>query len=196
MAKQYIPGVSGLLTEPNPADSPSNTLSEAENVIIEQGGKVQARHGFNVTEEDAITNYSLFEGTKVPSIDNLKGTASIVGSLELTGNIVINSSNNVLYFYRKSALTYYGYPWVFASVTSNTYTLETLVAALNASTAGVPFFSIFNNRIKITTSEYIEIGPGSMNSTLGLTEGTYSYANKIVDTYTNNVAYNTIYSFK
>lgn len=194
MAKQYIPGVSGLLTEPNPADSPSNTLSEAENVIIEQGGKVQARHGFNVTEEDAITNYSLFEGTKVPSIDNLKGTASIVGSLELTGNIVINSSNNVLYFYRKSALTYYGYPWVFASVTSNTYTLETLVAALNASTAGVPFFSIFNNRIKITTSEYIEIGPGSMNSTLGLTEGTYSYANKIVDTYTNNVAYNTIYS--
>ncbi len=52
MAKQYIPGVSGLLTEPNPADSPSNTLSEAENVIIEQGGKVQARHGFNVIEKE------------------------------------------------------------------------------------------------------------------------------------------------
>jgi hypothetical protein len=56
MAKQYIPGVSGLLTEPNPADSPSNTLSEAENVIIEQRDKIQARHGFNVKEfENTIT---------------------------------------------------------------------------------------------------------------------------------------------
>lgn len=55
MAKQYIPGVSGLLTEPNPVDSPSNTLSEAENVVIVQRGKVQARHGLNVNEsEDAI----------------------------------------------------------------------------------------------------------------------------------------------
>jgi hypothetical protein len=50
VAKQYIPGVSGLLTEPNPVDAPSNTLSEAENIIVEQGGKVQARHGLNVTE--------------------------------------------------------------------------------------------------------------------------------------------------
>ena len=54
MAKQYIPGVSGLLTEPNPADSPSNTLSEAENVIVAQRGKVQARHGFNFSEADAV----------------------------------------------------------------------------------------------------------------------------------------------
>lgn len=52
MAKQYIPGVSGLLTEPNPADSPSNTLSEAENVVIDQSGKVQARHGLNVIEKE------------------------------------------------------------------------------------------------------------------------------------------------
>jgi hypothetical protein len=54
MAKQYIPGVSGLLTEPNPVDSPSNTLSDAENVVIAQRGKVQARHGLNIAESDAV----------------------------------------------------------------------------------------------------------------------------------------------
>lgn len=52
MAKQYIPGVSGLLTEPNPVDSPSNTLSEAENVVVEQRGKIQARHGFNIDDNN------------------------------------------------------------------------------------------------------------------------------------------------
>jgi len=57
MAKQYIPGVSGLLTEPNPVDSPSNTLSEAENVVIEQRGKVQARHGLNIRTDDKIKYY-------------------------------------------------------------------------------------------------------------------------------------------
>ena len=59
MAKQYIPGVSGLLTEPNPADSPSNTLSEAENVVVDQNGKIQARHGINITDKDRTTSYAL-----------------------------------------------------------------------------------------------------------------------------------------
>lgn len=58
MAKQYIPGVSGLLTEPNPADSPSNTLTDAENVIIDQNGKVQARHGLNVTQSDDSSTFA------------------------------------------------------------------------------------------------------------------------------------------
>jgi hypothetical protein len=61
MAKKYIPGVSGLLTEPNPVDSPANTLSEAENVIVDQYGKVQSRHGLNISFNDAdrrIAQYS------------------------------------------------------------------------------------------------------------------------------------------
>lgn len=58
MAKQYIPGVSGLLTEPNPVDAPSNTLSDAENVIIDQSGKAQARHGLNINQDEATTQFA------------------------------------------------------------------------------------------------------------------------------------------
>jgi len=58
MAKQYIPGVSGLLTEPNPVDAPSNTLSDAENVIVDQDNKVQARHGLNTNEDEATTTFT------------------------------------------------------------------------------------------------------------------------------------------
>jgi len=78
VAKQYIPGVSGLLTEPNPVDAPSNTLSEAENVIVEQGGKVQARHGLNVTEieSDALT-YNDINAISSVSIVGGKGGGSL-----------------------------------------------------------------------------------------------------------------------
>lgn len=58
MAKQYIPGISGLLTEPNPVDAPSNTLSEAENIIIDQNGKAQARHGLNINPDEATTPFT------------------------------------------------------------------------------------------------------------------------------------------
>ena len=57
MAKQYIPGVSGLLTETNPIDSPSNTLISAENVIVDQNGKVQARHGLNVNQNESSNSF-------------------------------------------------------------------------------------------------------------------------------------------
>ena len=94
MAKKYIPGVSGLLTEPNPVDSPANTLSEAENVIVDQRGKVQSRHGFNVSQEDSLVPYNtvkLWEA--LPFIDNLKGTARIVSSLEITENLTFSSGD-------------------------------------------------------------------------------------------------------
>ena len=106
MAKQYIPGIGGLLTEPNPADSPSNTLSEAENVVIDQNGKVQARHGFNLTNNDKTDYVEVVDGiypdtsvefaTQIIPIDNLKGTAQIESNLsfKLTDTIIFSSLNN------------------------------------------------------------------------------------------------------
>lgn len=58
MGKQYIPSIGGLLTEPNPVDAPSNTLTKAENIIIDQSGKAQARHGFNVNEDEATAPFT------------------------------------------------------------------------------------------------------------------------------------------
>ena len=82
MAKKYIPGVSGLLTEPNPVDSPANTLSEAENVIVDQRGKVQSRHGFNL--EDPIDSSRPSAFTELPSIPNLTQKSKILGTRKIT----------------------------------------------------------------------------------------------------------------
>lgn len=71
MAKQYIPGVSGLLTEPNPVDAPSNTLSEAENVVVEQNSKVKSRHGLNVKEDSSTASF--YDSDNAISSDSLNG---------------------------------------------------------------------------------------------------------------------------
>lgn len=75
MAKQYNPGVNGLLTEPNPADAPSDTLTDAENIIIDQDNKVRSRHGFNIKSTESPTNFVVGEAlatntTFIPSIPN------------------------------------------------------------------------------------------------------------------------------
>ena len=104
MAKQYISGVSGLLTEPNPADSPSNTLTEAENVIIDQNGKVQARHGLNIQEQDKTTPVA---GSSVPwQIEQVnrkfdENTTTLYG-----GSFTEHLFDNIMYssFYENSGI--------------------------------------------------------------------------------------------
>jgi hypothetical protein len=91
MAKQYIPGISGLLTEPNPADSPSNTLSEAENVVIEQGGKVQSRHGFNIKETENEANF--YDDINAISDTSLAGNYSFMSGAAASPFINYSGSN-------------------------------------------------------------------------------------------------------
>jgi hypothetical protein len=107
MAKKYIPGVSGLLTEPNPVDSPANTLSEAENVIVDQRGKVQSRHGFNM-EDPSVTvgpenmqeyvTRSAF--ATLPSIPNLKQKSRIVSTRKID-TVLIESTSVLRVMYLK-----------------------------------------------------------------------------------------------
>lgn len=100
MAKRYIPGISGLLTEPNPTDSPSNTLSEAENVVVEQRGKVQARHGFNLTDPVSTDVYisNPYEGIRrnlfqsLPSIPTLKRRSQLIGKIRLENILITETS--------------------------------------------------------------------------------------------------------
>jgi hypothetical protein len=106
MAKQYIPGVSGLLTEPNPADSPSNTLSEAENVVVDQSGKVQARHGINVNPNDTTSPYYINDETYYP-IWQIRQVNQVLGDNQVTmygGSFVETFTDNITYssFYESS----------------------------------------------------------------------------------------------
>lgn len=94
MAKQYIPGVSGLLTEPNPVDSPSNTLSEAENVVIDQPGKAQARHGLNISGSDKYSTLT----QSLPSVSNLGGP--LVVDTEINNVVYSSISNNSELFFK------------------------------------------------------------------------------------------------
>jgi hypothetical protein len=174
MAKQYIPGISGLLTEPNPADSPSNSLSEAENVVIDQSGKVQARHGINVngTDKYAISTTNTF----LPSVSNLRGGASISN---LGFNTVIIDSSNNKFSYALSGT------WYQVTLTSGTRTALEIKSQLVGST-------LINNQIVLSDGFYVEIGAGSANAILGFTQGSYSYGREIRDTVTNNVVYSSI----
>ena len=174
MAKQYIPGVSGLLTEPNPVDSPSNTLSEAENVIIDQSGKVQARHGLNINGSDkyAISTTNTF----LPSVSNLRGFASI-SNLGFD-TVTIDSTNNK-FSYALSGT------WYWVTLTSGTRTALQIQGQLVGST-------LVNNKIVLSDGFYVEIGAGSANAVLGFTQGSYSYGHEIRDTETNNVVYSSI----
>ena len=174
MAKQYIPGVSGLLTEPNPVDSPSNSLSEAENVVIDQSGKVQARHGLNVNGSDkyAISTTNTF----LPSVSNLRGGASI-SNLGFD-TVTIDSTNNKFSY----AL---GGTWYQVTLTLGTRTALQIRGQLVGST-------LVNNKIVLSDGFYVEIGAGSANAVLGFTQGSYSYGREIRDTVTNNIVYSSI----
>jgi len=97
MAKVYIPKIAGLLTETNLIDSPSNSLLEAENVIIEQNGKVQARHGFNISGDDRYENRYIDSGTNSNSrfnvnlINNYEVETSCKIGLKTTNGITANN---------------------------------------------------------------------------------------------------------
>ena len=191
MAKKYIPGVSGLLTEPNPVDSPANTLSEAENVIVDQRGKVQARHGFNVSQEDSLVPYNtvkLWEA--LPFIDNLKGTARIVGSLEITEDLTFNSGSIlVIRYLNATSSTYLNFNTI--TLGCFNYNLTDFVANLNAqisssynSLVDKIVFKQQDNKIIIESIYYIDISANSTQSVLlqlGFVAGQYSYSSYVID---------------
>jgi len=204
MAKKYIPGVSGLLTEPNPVDSPANTLSEAENVIVDQRGKVQARHGFNVSQEDSLVPYgsvNLWES--LPFIDNIKGTARIVGSREVTGTIIadeykrlgikylaLNQYNQLEFFdiYLKSAVRPLGASSFQLTLTELIYNFNKEIEN-DSDLNGKFVIKQKDNKIVIESVYYIEILNNAGLVTdynyiidqLGLIPGQYSYSSHIVD---------------
>lgn len=186
MAKQYIPGVSGLLTEPNPADSPSNTLSEAENVVIDQGGKVQSRHGFNIKENEneavfyddinAISdaslagNFSLMSGAAASQYINYSGT-NLASLYETSGNpqqiskVSINGtatevlvSNVTTVPYPNSYSTYYSRKISENSTNANHYyTIQTPASKSNVSPDG---------NVPTTVSIFVKRNSGSCVLTL------------------------------
>ena len=170
MAKQYIPGVSGLLTEPNPVDSPSNTLSEAENVVIEQQGKVQARHGLNIKNADS--------NISVPSIVDYptQSTVSITGTIDISLGITFTSLNRTLI--------------IVTSDTNNiaiTFTLGYRTADQIISQIGAGASLTADNKIKLSYSQYIEIGNGTANDVLGFIAGDYKNYNRAANTRSNSI---------
>ena len=198
MAKKYIPGVSGLLTEPNPVDSPANTLSEAENVIVDQRGKIQARHGFNVSQEDSLIPYNNFNlWYSFAFINNIKGTARIVGTREITENLTFSWTDTLVIRYLNINTVYPN----FATITLNCYTsvqppnLTDFLSALNSQLFSLAkndqfVFKQQDNKIIIESIYYIEISGNNVNSVLsqlGFVKGQYSYSNAVIDnTYNPN----------
>ena len=191
MAKRYIPGISGLLTEPNPTDSPSNTLSEAENVIVDQRGKVQARHGFNINQNDSTNKNSTELNKSLAAIDNLKGIAQIVGSKDLSQGITLTDAASLKFGYTTDNL----------SITTRTITFQpksyTIDEVINHINNYFLFWSLLdefwakldNNRLVIESIRYIEIQQAgtdfTLNDLLGLRAGQYSYSSVVVDSTLN-----------
>jgi len=191
MAKRYIPGISGLLTEPNPTDSPSNTLSEAENVIVDQRGKVQARHGFNINQNDSTNKNSTELNKSLAAIDNLKGIAQIVGKKDLSDGITL-TSNTYLYIGYRGAYTNLSTHDIF--FLSGTYTLTDIVNNINDHFLSNNILNEFwakqdNNRVIIQSTRYIEIQQittfSTLNDLLGFTPGQYSYSSMVEDSTLN-----------
>jgi len=134
MAKVYIPKIAGLLTETNLVDSPSNSLLEAENVIIEQNGKIQARHGLNIDGNDRYENRYIAENS--PANNNKFNTNLIkdfyvetsckIGRKTtngITANNVITVPNHNLAINDEVTFSSTGrLPWISYVVSGYTYT--------------------------------------------------------------------------
>lgn len=201
MAKRYIPGISGLLTEPNPTDSPSNTLSEAENVIVDQRGKVQARHGFNINQNDSTNKNSTELNKSLAAIDNLKGIAQIVGNKDLSDGITLFIDMDLYIGYR-GADTEPSTAAIF--FLSGTYTLTDIINKINDYFLNNHTLNEFwakqdNNRLVIQSTRYIEIQQlrskpafipelggnldvsSILNDLLGFIPGQYSYSSMVED---------------
>ena len=184
MAKQYIPGVSGLLTEPNPVDSPSNTLTEAENVVIEQRGKVQARHGFDInTSEYNSSLASLIDYAAKPNF--IDGTVDISTGITFYDGTGTTAKNNVLIIIFGDQN---GTSFTFsASANGTLVAASTIINTINTGSGGAWTASMVNNKLRITSERYLEVGKGSANQALGYVAGTYKNYNRAVDTQSKHI---------
>lgn len=196
MAKKYIPGVSGLLTEPNPVDSPANTLSEAKNVIIDQRGKVQSRHGFNLKQNDTINNKTSYPDNPItsslPVVNNIKGNARLIGSNVITGNFTLATDQKLILRTENSDTQF-----IEINFTAGTYSLLDAIDVINnyiISSSTLDLSNIYaisqGNQLIIESNKFLQVlkqTGGLTNTTydlysiLGFEYGQYSYASEIFD---------------
>lgn len=158
MAKLYIPGISGLLTEPNPTDSPSNTLSEAENIIVDQGRKVQSRHGLNINQDESTSPFA------ADSSEDLSTDTTFVDPVADINPISDSLNNYVHYssFLNKSNTTFK----LLEFKNSNDLVLTGLfvkqaVNQYGTSTSGSDINYLFKKSSTATEQRYYQISPNS-----------------------------------